>query len=148
MVFTVSDNGRGIPISIHPEKKIPQATLALSEPFSGRNFNDATRGASRGTNGVGAAMVNFCSEWFKLDITRDKKAFHQTFSEGEKALKIEEPLILPAPPKATTGTKISWKLSKKVFKDFTLPEQFIRDRVFEIALCYPRSSKSSTTASR
>jgi DNA gyrase/topoisomerase IV subunit B len=37
-----------------------------------------------------------------------------------------------------TGTKISWKLSKKVFKDFTLPEQFIRDRVFEIALCYPK----------
>lgn len=138
MTFKVSDNGRGIPISIHPEKKISQATLALSEPFSGRNFNDATRGASRGTNGVGAAMVNFCSEWFKIDVSRDKKAFHQTFSEGEKALKIEEPLILPSAPKTPTGTTISWKLSKKVFKNFTLPEEFIRDRVFEIALCYPK----------
>lgn len=138
MQFKVSDNGRGIPITIHPERKIPQATLALSEPFSGRNFNDETRGASRGTNGVGAAMVNFCSEWFKIDICRDKKNFHQTFSESEKSLKIEEPLVLPCSPKSPTGTTISWKLSKKVFKNFTLPEEFIRDRVFEIALAYPK----------
>lgn len=138
MTFKVSDNGRGIPISIHPKEGIPQATLALSRAFAGRNFNDEERGASRGVNGVGASVVNFCSEWFKLDITRDKKNFHQTFSESETALVIEEPLVLPAAPKAATGTTISFKLSKKVFKNFTLPEEFIRDRVFEIALCYPK----------
>jgi DNA gyrase/topoisomerase IV subunit B len=138
MAFSISDNGRGIPISIHPKEGIPQATLALSRTFAGRNFNDETRGASRGVNGVGASVVNFVSEWFKLDITRDGKAFHQTFSETDTALKIEEPLILPAKPKAPTGTTISFKLSKKVFKHFTLPEAFIKDRVFEIALCYPK----------
>lgn len=138
MTFKVSDNGRGIPISIHPKEGIPQATLALSRAFAGRNFNDEERGASRGVNGVGASVVNFCSEWFKLDITRDKKNFHQTFSESDTALVIDEPLILPAAPKTPTGTTISFKLSKKVFKNMVLPEQFIRDRVFEIALCYPK----------
>jgi DNA gyrase/topoisomerase IV subunit B len=138
MTFKVSDNGRGIPISIHPKEGIPQATLALSRAFAGRNFNDEERGASRGVNGVGASVVNFCSEWFKLDITRDGKNFHQTFSEGETALQIEEPVILPASPKTPTGTTISFRLSKKVFNHFTLPEEFIRDRVYEIALCYPK----------
>lgn len=138
MTFKISDNGRGIPITNHPKRNIPQATLALSKPFSGRNFNDETRGASRGTNGVGAAIVNFCSEWFKIDIVRDKKCFHQTFSEGKTELQIQEPLILPAPPRAATGTTITFKLSKKVFKDMTLPETFIRDRVYEVALCYPK----------
>jgi DNA gyrase/topoisomerase IV subunit B len=106
MVFKVSDNGRGIPISIHPEKKIAQATLALSRAILGPQLQRRDARCDTWHNGVGAAIVNFCSEWFKIDINRDKKAFHQTFSEGEKALKIEEPLILPAPPKATTGTTI------------------------------------------
>lgn len=136
MSFKISDNGRGIPIAIHPKFGIPQATLALSKTLAGRNFNDDERGATRGVNGVGASVVNFCSEWFKVDIRRDGKAFSQTFAEGETEIKIEEPLIMPHRGKET-GTTIQFKLSKKVFKHFLLPEQFLRDRALELALCYP-----------
>lgn len=136
MTVKIGDNGRGIPIAIHPEFGVPQATLALSRTFSGRNFKDEERAGTRGMNGVGASIVNFCSEWFKLDIRRDGKAFSQNFSEGETELKIEDPLILPHKSKET-GTTIQFKLSKKVFKHFVLPVEFVRDRALELALCYP-----------
>jgi DNA gyrase/topoisomerase IV subunit B len=137
MSFRIADNGRGIPISKHPEFGIAQATLALSRPFAGRNFDDNERGSARGTNGVGASIVNFCSEWFKIDICRDGKSFSQAFHEGTTELQISEPLIMPKSAKQATGTAISFKLSPKVFKHFTLPTSFVRDRALEIALCYP-----------
>lgn len=138
LIFKISDDGRGIPIAIHPKFKVPEATLALSRAFSGRNFKDEERGDARGLNGVGAAIVNFTSEWFKLDICRDGKEFSQTFKEGKDALVIEEPLIMPKSKGRSTGTTIEFKLSPEVFKHHELPEAFIRDRAFEIALCYPQ----------
>lgn len=137
MEFMIKDNGRGIPIGIHAKTKTHEATVALSTTLSGRNFNDDERGASRGLNGVGASIVNFCSEYFKVEICRDKKNFSQCFSETETDLRIDPPVILPAQPRQSTGTAIRFKLSSKVFKHMVLPESFIKARVFEIALCYP-----------
>lgn len=138
LIFTIKDNGRGIPIEKHPDNGVHQATIALTELFSGRNFDDDERGATRGVNGVGASVVNSCSEWFKLDICRDGKSFSQVFSEGETALNIEKPFISPKAKGQKTGTTIEFKLSEKVFKNRILPSQFLKDRAFELALCYPR----------
>lgn len=137
LTFKIADNGRGIPIAKHPDFGISQATLALSRPFAGRNFDDDDRGAARGTNGVGASIVNFCSEWFQVDICREGKAFSQTFREGETELQVTDPLVVPKRAKQTTGTTISFKLSPKVFTHHVLPTSFIKDRALEIALCYP-----------
>ncbi len=136
LTFKIKDNGRGIPISVHPETGMYQATMALSQTKSGRNFDDATRGATRGVNGVGASIVNFCSEWFQVDITRDKTTFSQTFGEGKEDLITKDPLILKTKNTAT-GTTIEFKLSKQVFKHYELPMKFIEDRVLELSLCYP-----------
>ena len=135
MEFTVKDNGRGIPISFDKTHKQYAATMAVSETKAGRNFGD--RGQSRGLNGVGAAIVNFTSEYFTVDINRDGKHFNQSFSEGKDDLIIDDPIILPTRSKAT-GTQISFKLSPKVYKNFTLPLEFIRSRVYEAALCFPK----------
>lgn len=135
MVFTVSDNGRGIPINFDKEEQQFSATVLLSETKAGRNFEE--RGASRGMNGIGASVVNFCSEWFTLDIHRDKKHFSQRFTEGDgESLVIEDPMITPS-PRAATGTRVEFKLSSKVFPRMDLPEEFVWSRVFEVALCYP-----------
>jgi DNA gyrase/topoisomerase IV subunit B len=138
-VFSVEDNGRGIPIGFDKEHQVHEATMALASTMAGRNFDD--RGASRGLNGVGASIVNFCSEYFTVDIWRDGKYFNQQFSEGPSNLVILPPAILPTKAKAAklTGTKISFKLSPKVFHDMRLPEVFIRARVYEVALCYPKT---------
>lgn len=136
MIFSVKDDGRGIPINFDAEEKNYAATVLLSETKAGRNFDD--RGNSRGMNGIGASVVNFCSEWFQLDIWREKKHFSQRFTEGDgNALVIEDPIILPSNSK-TSGTKVSFKLSKTVFKRCDLPEDFVKARIFEVALCYPQ----------
>lgn len=135
MVFAVSDNGRGIPINFDQDEQQYAATVLLSETKAGRNFDE--RGNSRGMNGIGASVVNFCSEYFLLDIHRDRKNFTQRFSEGDgEQLLVEDPLILPAARKGT-GTRVEFKLSAKVFPSMVLPEAFVRARVFEVALCYP-----------
>jgi DNA gyrase/topoisomerase IV subunit B len=142
MVFSVHDNGRGIPIELDKATGLHEATIALTETKAGRNFDD-DRGATRGLNGVGGSIVNFCSEWFQMDIYRDSKHFSQRFHEGDGSraanLVIESPFILPVKPKfrGETGTKIEFKLSSKVFHDLRLPESFIRSRMLEVALCYP-----------
>lgn len=139
MVFKIADNGRGIPFHIDKTHKQCVATMALTETKAGRNFGD--RGASRGLNGVGASIVNFCSEYFDATITRDGKTFTQRFHEGNGKntdLVIENPLIVPCEKGAKTGTAIEFKLSKTVFKDLNLPEDFLKSRMFEVALCYPK----------
>ena len=138
MIFSVSDNGRGIPIDFDEEHQDYAASILLSQIHSGRNFDDDKRGETRGMNGVGAKGVNFSSEWFEVEIHRDNKKFEMRFREGEKDIIRDEPMIFPSETE-TTGTKITFKLSEKVFtKGIILPERFIRSRVYEIALCYPR----------
>jgi DNA gyrase/topoisomerase IV subunit B len=142
LTVVIEDNGRGIPITFDKEHKQYQATMALTETKAGRNFED-DRGATRGLNGVGGSIVNFCSEWFQMDILRDGKRFSQRFHEGDGSktaqLVIEEPFITPVPvkEKSITGTRIEFKLSPKVFHDRRLPESFIQARMFEVAICYP-----------
>jgi len=137
MIFSISDDGRGIPISYDETHKIHKATLALTHTKAGRNFGE--RGSTRGLNGVGASVVNFCSEYFDVTIIRDKLEFTQRFTEGDGTntdLIIEDPIIMPSDSKKT-GTKIVFKPSKKVFHDMRLPESFIEARMVEVALCYP-----------
>lgn len=136
--FSVSDNGRGIPITFSDKFNTYMATMALTETKAGRNFSD-DRGATRGLNGVGASVVNFCSEYFEVTIKRDKKSFNQRFTEGDgtNADLIIEDAIIFSDKNTETGTKIDFKLSGKVFHTKVLPESFIRARLLEIALIYP-----------
>lgn len=137
MTFTVEDDGRGIPIDWDADHNMHKVTLALSELMSGRNFDERTNTA--GMNGIGASGVNFCSEYFHVDIHRDGLRFQQKFSEGNAvfgdALQIGKPKITTK--QAKSGTCITFKLSPHVFKDVTLPEQFLKSRVIEIACANP-----------
>ena len=137
MEFTVSDDGRGIPIDWDEMEGMHKATLALTQARAGRNFGK--REEVRGTNGIGASTVVSCSEYFTIDITRDGQRFQQTFQEGNAAfdeLDIREPKITKNSNK--TGTTITFKLSANVFKKAQLPLAFVRARIFEIAANHPR----------
>ena len=144
-IFSVEDNGRGIPIHFDKDFGTHAATMALSEARAGRNFRE--RGEIAGTNGIGAAATNFCSEWFKLEIHRDGKKFVQEFQEGnhliDDTIVIKKAKITSSSSK-NTGTKISYKPSSHVFEtipelknNFILPAEFIRSRVVELAICNP-----------
>lgn len=134
-IFSVEDNGRGIPFTWSEEHQQHMATMALSQARAGRNF--AERGQVAGTNGIGASATNFCSEWFKLTIERGGEVFKQEFKEGDPEIVIGKPVI-KAKTGTKTGTRIEFKLSSKVFKDMTLPEEFLAARMYEVALCNPK----------
>jgi DNA gyrase/topoisomerase IV subunit B len=134
LIFKVTDNGKGIPIEWSDAHQKYAATVLLSEMNSGRNFIE-DRGQTRGLNGIGAKGVNFCSEWFRVDVSRDKKHFKQNFHEGDELI-VDPPAITPITSRKT-GTAIECKLSPRVFADMRLPERFIAARMHEIAFCYP-----------
>jgi DNA gyrase/topoisomerase IV subunit B len=135
--FSVTDNGRGIPIDWDENENMHKATLALTQARAGRNFGD--REEVRGTNGIGASVVVSCSKEFTIDIVRDTKRFQQTFREGTEILPeldISEPKITSNSGK--TGTNVRFTLSSSVFPKAKIPLAFVKARVFEVAANHPR----------
>jgi DNA gyrase/topoisomerase IV subunit B len=135
--FSVKDDGRGIPIDWDDNHNMHKVTLALSELMSGRNFED--RGSTAGMNGIGASGVNYCSQWFEVEVLRDQKRFFQRFEEGNQMfgdqLQIGTPKITKGSNK--TGTTVKFCLSDQVFKDRTLPQNFVKSRIIEVAYANP-----------
>lgn len=131
-MYTVSDNGRGVPIGKHATgPHTPQ--VVFGQLRSGRNFEDDKDSGVIGQNGVGSACVNFCSTEFKVDIHQGGKRYQQTFSNGGS--KVSRPSIRKS--KGATGTKVEFQLDSSVFPDITLPEELIENRAIEIALTNP-----------
>jgi DNA gyrase/topoisomerase IV subunit B len=136
--ISIEDNGRGIPFTWDEAHKCHLATLVMTEARAGRNFGE--RGEVAGTNGIGASVVNFCSEFFRMDIHKDGQRFQQEFTQGNAVFGDELQAKAPKITKkaaANNGTKITFKLSSEVFSDLTLPEPFVRTRVTEVAICNP-----------
>lgn len=137
LLFSIRDNGRGIPIDFDKTHKQYLATMVLTEPRAGRNFDD--RGEVAGVNGIGSAAVSNTAEFFEVEIIRDGKKFKQIFREGlgdADALDITAPKIT-ATKSDKTGTFIKFHPSKDVYKHRILPEKFLKSRVTEIAICNP-----------
>jgi DNA gyrase/topoisomerase IV subunit B len=135
--YTVVDNGRGIPI----EKKVDREgkmvwvpELVLGRLRSGRNFKTEKDIGVIGQNGVGSSCTNFCSTKFGITIYRDNKKYVQTFTSG--ADKVTVPKISEV-SSSKTGTEIDFALDKTVFKDVSLPNDLIINRMHEIALTNP-----------
>lgn len=138
--YTISDNGRGIPIEKKSEvvgktvKDIWTPELALARLRAGRNFTDDKEVGVIGQNGVGAACTNFCSSEFEVNVKRNNKHYYQKFVDG--ANKASKPTIVDVTSKST-GTEVSFQLDPLVFKNISLPDNLIRNRAIEIALTNP-----------
>lgn len=138
MIFSVEDDGRGIPFDYSEEYGKHLATMVLSEPRSGRNFDERKKVA--GTNGIGSSATSNTAEWFKFEISKKGEEFSQSFSEGDDdatELTINDPVIIPISDKKKSGTYIQYKPSAKVFKNMVLPERFLKSRITEFAACNP-----------
>lgn len=131
--YSVSDNGRGIPIDMHSSGiRTPQ--VALGSLKAGRNFTDDKEVGVIGQNGVGAACTNYCSSEFDVTIHRDGKKYFQRFVDG--ADKASNPKITSV-SSPSTGTQIAFQLDPAVFRDVALPEELMRNRAIEIAMTNP-----------
>ena len=82
---SVEDNGRGMPVDVHPEEAIPGVELILTRLHAGGKFNDQHYRFSGGLHGVGVSVVNALSVWLRVDIRRDGAAYSMAFAHGEKS---------------------------------------------------------------
>jgi DNA gyrase subunit B len=87
--ISIRDNGRGIPVDIHPQYKIPGVEMVLTTLHSGGKYGQGGYKFSGGTHGVGAKCVNAVSEWFEVEVSRDSKVHHMKFERGKTIKKLE-----------------------------------------------------------
>jgi len=80
--ISIRDNGRGIPVDIHPQYKIPGVEMVLTTLHSGGKYGQGGYKFSGGTHGVGAKCVNAVSEWFEVEVSRGGQIHHMTFERG------------------------------------------------------------------
>lgn len=134
-IFSVTDNGRGIPFDYDENKKIHIATMVLTKPRTGRNFNQ--REGVAGANGIGAKGTSNTAEWFEVEIVKNNEMFSQKYTENLSGdnLNISKPSIIPST--SPNKTFIRYKPSKSVYKTFNLPMEFVKSRVTEFAYINP-----------
>jgi DNA gyrase subunit B len=119
--ISIRDNGRGIPVDLHPQYKIPGVEMVLTTLHSGGKYGQGGYKFSGGTHGVGAKCVNAVSEWFEVEVSRDGQVHHMEFERGKTIKKLE--VIGKA---KGTGTLITFKPDPEIFRDTT---EFKSDRI-------------------
>src|SRR5688572_1703133 len=112
--ITVTDDGRGIPVDIHPTEKIPGVELAMTVLHAGGKFDKNTYKVSGGLHGVGVSVVNALSEQLKVTVKRDGKEWYKDFVRGKTKTKLK---TLRDVPKKETGTTVWFKPDTEIFTD-------------------------------
>src|SRR5579863_4653567 len=127
---TVRDDGRGIPVDIHPEEGVSATEVVLTRLHAGGKFNQNSYKVSGGLHGVGAAVVNALSEWMEVRIWRDGQEYFIRFLNGHA----EAPLSLVGASNEVHGTEVIFKPSPATFTrtefDFALLERRLRELAF------------------
>ncbi len=108
----VSDDGRGMPVDIHPEEKISGVELILTRLHAGGKFNNRNYTFSGGLHGVGVSVVNALSKKVELFIKRDGNEYRMEFRDGDAASKLE---IVNTVGKKNTGTRLRFWADPKYF---------------------------------
>ena len=112
--ISVVDNGRGIPVDIHPKFGIPAVELVLTNLHAGGKFGQGAYKYSGGLHGVGAKCVNALSDWFKAEVRRDGKRHVITFERGKTKEKLH---VVGTCPAQQTGTSITFLPDPTIFTD-------------------------------
>ena len=132
----VEDNGRGVPVDIHPTKKIPTARVVYTVLHAGGKFNSDVYKVSGGLHGVGASVVNALSSHMIVEIRRDGKVYRDEYKDGGKPVTKLEKGLLPVVGtcmKNKTGTKVTFYPDYSIFETVEFKPETIRKKLKEIA---------------
>ena len=124
---TVEDDGRGIPVDIHPKYKVPAAQIALTKLHAGGKFDKKSYAISGGLHGVGLSCVNALSKKLILDIKREGKNYHQEYSRGDPTTKMKS-----TGNGEGTGTTITFYPDDQIFSTTTFDFKILETRFREI----------------
>ena len=115
--ITVSDNGRGMPVDIHPEHKVTGVELILCKLHAGAKFSGDDYNFSGGLHGVGVSVVNALSEALEVKVKRDSQEFQIDFSNGDKVNELKK---IGDVGLRNTGTSITFKPNPVYFEDINV----------------------------
>jgi len=127
---TVEDNGRGIPVDIHPVEKIPGVELAMTVLHAGGKFDKNSYKVSGGLHGVGVSVVNALSETLKVWIKRDSKVHYMDFTRGDTTTKLA---VLGKAGAKESGTKVWFKPDAQIFTELVFDFSTISSRLRELS---------------
>lgn len=113
-VVRVEDNGRGIPVDIHPTEKVSALELVLTRLHAGGKFDKGSYKVSGGLHGVGVSCVNALSSWMEATVEVNGKKYLQKYAVGIPKTKVEE-----IGETSRHGTTIRWKADKTIFQETT-----------------------------
>ncbi|MFC1536050.1 DNA topoisomerase (ATP-hydrolyzing) subunit B [Candidatus Neomarinimicrobiota bacterium] len=125
---SVEDNGRGIPVDIHKEEKLPALEVVMTILHAGGKFDKGSYKVSGGLHGVGVSVVNALSELLTAEVHRDSKIYRQSYSRGKVISKLE---VVGKSKK--TGTIITFLPDSQVFSTAVFEFDIISDRLRELA---------------
>jgi DNA gyrase subunit B len=125
---TVSDDGRGIPVDIHPKLKKPGLEIAMTTLHAGGKFDNKVYKISGGLHGVGVSVVNALSEWAEVEVKRDGKVYYQSYKAGKKASELKE-----KGEAKETGTRITFMPDESIFDTTEFDFDTVANRIRELA---------------
>ncbi|MBR5347768.1 MAG: DNA topoisomerase (ATP-hydrolyzing) subunit B [Lachnospiraceae bacterium] len=129
-IITVIDNGRGIPIGIHPKAGIPAVEVVFTILHAGGKFGGGGYKVSGGLHGVGASVVNALSEWLEVRIYHEGKVYMQRYERGKTISKLE--VIGDCEPDRH-GTTVTFKADPEVFETTVYEYDILKTRLRETA---------------
>ena len=125
---TVTDNGGGIPVGIHPKMGIPTVEVVHTILHAGGKFGGGAYSVSGGLHGVGASVVNALSEYLVVEVSRDGKIYRQRYERGNTVTGLE---IIGETDK--TGTKTTFKPDPEIFEELIFDFSILLNRYREMA---------------
>ncbi len=130
--ITVEDNGRGIPVDIHPQFKKSALELVMTKLHAGGKFDKKAYKVSGGLHGVGVSVVNALSEWLEVWVKREGKIWYQKYERGRPVCELKV-----VGETNETGTIIKFKPDPEIFEEVKFDPSIIESRLKELAYLNP-----------
>jgi DNA gyrase subunit B len=128
--ISVADDGRGIPVDVHPETGKSTLELVLTTLGAGAKFDKSAYKTSAGLHGMGAKAVNALAEWTEAEVRRGGKVYLQEYERGHATTQVKE---LGASPGNRSGTKVTFKPDPEIFHDTTFNFDTLETHLRELA---------------
>lgn len=127
---SVVDDGRGIPVDIHPHANRPTLEVVLTTVGAGAKFDNAAYKVSAGLHGIGAKAVTSLSEWTEARVRRNGRVYMQEYERGKATTEVKD---IGASPDGKTGTTVTFKPDPQIFHDVKFDYDTLENRLRELA---------------